>query len=100
MSEAIQILRRMLAQAQRFADETPLEAVARAKTVRKEAVALFAGATGEERAELEEIASIAASRIEQYEQRLAAWQAEVRERAQQFVRNEHAVLDQPIPPKI
>jgi hypothetical protein len=100
MSEAIEKLRRMLAQAQKFAIETPMEAVARIKLVQSEASALLSTARGDEREDLESILAMAKARRENYERELKAWDSEVRQRADQFVANEQARLGHPLPRKI
>jgi hypothetical protein len=100
MSEGIQKLRRMLSQAQMFAAETPMEAVARIKLVQREATALLSTAKSEEREDVESLLAIAKARREQYERELQSWDARIRERASQFVSNEQARIGYLIPRKV
>lgn len=103
MREIIQKLQRALSQAQTFAKDTPLEALARARSVARDAQAALVGAakaTSEERAQLSSIASMAASRISQYEAVVAGWDHGVRERAQLFHTHEVERLQRPIAGKI
>jgi hypothetical protein len=90
----------MLAQAQGFAKDTPLEALTRAQLAAKEAAAALETAAGEEREELENLHAIAISRVEKYETLLASWTMRVRERADLFSTHEKQRLANPIPPKL
>jgi hypothetical protein len=100
MSEVTKKLRRMLAQAQGFAKDAPLEALARVQLAAREAEAALATANGDERAELETLRALAHSRADKYAAAFAHWQAEVEARAARFGAHERSVLQEPIPPKI
>jgi hypothetical protein len=99
MSEVTQKLQRMLAQAQGFASQAPLEALARAELAAREAQAALETATGAERERLGSLHAIALSRVEQYGALLADWSAGVRQRADLFEHHEMERLEQPIPSK-
>ncbi len=104
MREMIQKLQRALSQAQMFAQDTPLEALARARLVASEAQAALTSAGAKaDAAECEQLASIAAmatSRITQYEAVVAGWDHGVRERAELFHTHEVERLQRPIASKI
>jgi uncharacterized membrane protein len=100
MSEVTQKLQRMLAQAQGFAADAPLEAVARAQLAVKEAEQALTKAQGTEREQLLALRAIATSRVEKYENQLSGWTKGVEERADLFESNEQARIEQPIPPKV
>jgi hypothetical protein len=99
MSDVIQKLQRMLAQAQVFAKEAPLEAVARAQQAAREAEAALSDASGKEREELELLRAMALMRAEKYEARLEGWTRGVQERAELFTTHESQRLQQAIPSK-
>lgn len=100
MSEVINKLRRMLAQAQGFAEDAPLEALARARLAVQEARAAAAAASGAEREELEGLATLAERRVAKYEARLAEWTASVQARAAAFEAHERESLQRALPAKV
>jgi len=100
MSETIQKLSRALSQAQTFAKDTPLEALARAQLVLRQANAAKAHAAGTEAEQLASIAAMAASNIEKYQAQVASWDDGVRARAALFHKHEVERLQQPIASKI
>ncbi len=107
MSETIQKLQHALSQAQTFASDTPLEALARAQLVVREAEAALASAPalaidlgGGERADLEELLARAEARVRQYEALVASWDKGVRVRAELFHSHEVERLQRPIASKI
>jgi hypothetical protein len=100
MSELTDKLQRMLAQAQGFAKDAPLEALTRAQLAAKEAAAALPAASGEEREVLESLHAMAVSRSEKYQAVLGGWSETVRERANLFATHERERLAQPIPPKV
>ena len=100
MSEVTQKLQRMLAQAQGFSADAPLEAVARAELAVKEAERALATAQGTEQEQLIALRAIAASRVEKYKNQLSGWLEGVEQRADLFESNEQARIEQPIPPKV
>jgi hypothetical protein len=99
MSELISHLRRMLSQAQMFANDAPMEAVARAKLLVHEAHEGLAHVSEVERDEVLAILQLARKRVARYEQKLAAFQGTVEERAALFLKHEHERLQQSIPSK-
>jgi hypothetical protein len=99
MSEVIEKLQRMLAQAQGFSRDAPLEAVARAKLAAREADAALAGSSGHEYEQIHALKVMALSRVELYEGRLTGWTEGVRDRADLFETHEQQRLEQPIPSK-
>jgi|GEM_PF-5765323 len=100
MSEVTQKLQRMLAQAQGFSQEAPLEAVARAQLAVREAERALTHAQGAEREQLQALRAIAASRVETYSARLSGWTKGVEARANLFETHEQQRIEQPIPPKV
>ncbi|MFT3927904.1 MAG: hypothetical protein QM778_35580 [Myxococcales bacterium] len=99
MSEVTQKLQRMLAQAQGFSRDAPLEAVARAQLAVREAEQALASAHGSEREQLIALKAIAESRVERYGQELSGWTKGVEERANLFETHEQQRIEQPIPSK-
>lgn len=100
MSELTNKVRRMLAQAQKFVTEAPLEAVSRTQLALRTATDGLSGASAEERAELKMLIEQAETSLARSEEALAAWSGEVRARAQTYTENERKRLQQPLPPKV
>lgn len=100
MSALIDNLRRMLAQAQGFARDAPLEALARAGRAVSEGNKALGTTSGEEREELESLLELAKSRVVKYEARLAEWRAEVVSRAAVYLTHERERLERPLAPKL
>jgi hypothetical protein len=88
MSELTSRLRRMLSQTQAFAEDAPMEALARAKLLVHEAHASVALASENERDEVLGILQLARKRVSRYEAKVAAFQQANAERAALFQRNE------------
>jgi hypothetical protein len=97
MSEVTQKLKYMLVQAQMFAADAPLEALARAELAVREAKAALHAGHGIDRDQLTSLLAIAQSRVELYGARLSKWTAGVQERADLFEENEMQRLEQPLP---
>jgi hypothetical protein len=100
MSEVTKKLQRMIAQAQGFAKDAPLEALARAQLALRESEAALATAPAAEREQLAALKAIAASRVETYQAQLSGWNKGVRERSDTFETHEQERLEQAIPTKI
>jgi hypothetical protein len=100
MSELTSRLRRMLAQAEGFTTDAPMEALARAKLLAHEAHAALSLAGDAERDEVLSILSMAKKRIAKYEQKVETFQGANHRRAAQFDTNEQQRLQQPIPLKV
>ncbi len=88
MSELTSRLRRMLSQAQGFAEDAPMEALARAKLLVHEAHASLVLAGEDERDEVLSILQLARKRVARYEGKVQAFQKANAERAALFQRNE------------
>ena len=88
MSELTSRLRRMLSQTQGFAEDAPMEALARAKLLVHEAHAAVALAGEGERDEVLGILQLARKRVGRYETKVEAFQKANAERAALFQRNE------------
>jgi hypothetical protein len=88
MSELTSRLRRMLSQAQGFAEDAPMEALARTKLLVHEAHASVALAGEHEREEVLGILQLARKRVARYEAKVQAFQKANAERAALFQRNE------------
>ena len=84
MSELTSRLRRMLAQAEGFTTDAPMEALARAKLLVHEAHAALSLASDAERDEVLSILSMAKKRIVKYEQKLETFQGANHQRAALF----------------
>ena len=100
MSELTDRLRRMLAQAQVFVGDAPMEAVARAKLLVREANAALSVAGDVERDEVHAILQLARKLVAKYEARLEAFQSENAQRAALIHQHEMERLTQPIPAKV
>lgn len=102
MSELTDRVRKMLSQAQVFARDTPFEAVARVRQVVAVIDDALASSTlpAEDRTALLGLRSLAATRAEKYEARLAVWLAESEARASQYSANEQERLAQPMRAKV
>ncbi len=100
MSETIQKLQRALSQAQTFLHDAPLEALARAQLVAREAEAALGDVPTADRAQIEELLAMAVSRVRKYEQQVARWDKGVRLRAELFHTHEVERLQRPIASKI
>jgi hypothetical protein len=100
MSEVIKKLQRMLAQAQGFAEDAPLEAVERAKLAVREADRALAQASGDEADQIQALKAMAASRVSLYGGELSGWTESVRDRANLFEEHEQERLASPIRSKI
>jgi hypothetical protein len=88
MSELTSRLRRMLSQAQGFAEDAPMEALARAKLLVHEAHAAAALAAEDERDEVLGLLQLARKRVARYEAKVEAFQKANTERAELFSSNE------------
>ena len=101
MSELTERVRKMLSQAQVFATDTPFEAVARARqAIEVIDESLQSDSSGDERSALSGLRKLAETRLEKYEARLAAWLAEVEERADRYNEHERERLAQPMRAKV
>ena len=100
MSDTIQKLQRALSQAQTFAHDAPLEALARAQLVVREAEAALTNVDAEQREQIEELHAMAVSRVRKYEGQVARWDKGVRVRAELFHMHEVERLQRPIALKI
>ena len=97
MSELTDRLKRMLSQAQVFATDAPMEAVARAKLLAHDAHAALSAVSDGERDEVLSLLQLARKRVTKYEAAVAAFQAANKERQDLLYRNEMHRLTQPIP---
>jgi hypothetical protein len=100
MSELTDRLKRMLAQAQGFANDAPLEAVSRAQLAVRTATAALPSLAGAEHDEVASLLSLARTRVERYQATYDSWDESVRDRAALFAQHERERLAQPIPPKV
>jgi hypothetical protein len=100
MSELTDRFTRLLYQAQVFVKDAPLEAIARAQLVEREASAALPGLRGEEHDAVSSLLALARSRVERYQASYEAWETSVRERAALFAQHERERLQQPLPSKI
>lgn len=96
MSELTDRVRRMLSQAQVFAHDTPFEAVSRARQAMQAIDAALATASADERASLESLRTLAASRHEKYQELLASWQDKNAEREALFAKHERNRIGLPL----
>jgi hypothetical protein len=96
MSELTDRVRRMLAQAQVFARDTPFEAVSRARQAIQEIDAALESASPPDRVGLEGLRKLAASRHERYQEALAAWQKQNDERAAVWATHERNRISLPL----
>lgn len=90
-------LRALLAQAQTFVTDAPMEAVARAKLAEGEARAALAGADAETEAWLRPLHAYAEARITKYQAVLDGWLQENQERSDTFSQNERDRYVAPVP---
>lgn len=97
MTELTSRLRRMLSQAQGFAEDAPMEALARAKLLVHEAHAAAALAGEGEREEVLGILQLARKRVARYEAKVEAFQKANVERAALFQSNEQQRYAAPVP---
>jgi hypothetical protein len=100
MSELTNRVRKMLSQAHSFAKDAPLEALSRAQLALRTARAGLAGASEEERAQLQTLCELAEARSERYQAGWQAWSAQVQERADLFERHERERLQEALPEKV
>jgi hypothetical protein len=100
MSELTDRLKRMLSQAQMFAIDAPMEALARAKLLVSQANAALSVVSDVERDDVLSILQLARKRVARYEARVSSFQHDNRERAALFTRHEFERLQQPIPTKV
>jgi hypothetical protein len=90
----------MLSQAQVFVGDAPMEALARAQLLVREANAAHSVASDVERDEVHAILSLARKLVTKYEGRLAAFQADNAQRAALLRANEMERLQRPMPAKV
>jgi hypothetical protein len=95
MSELTDRVRKMLAQAQVFAKDTPFEAVARVKQALAVVDESLVSLPSERRA-LEGLRTLVVSRLAKYERGLSDWQEQSRLRGERYVDHERHVLAQPL----
>ena len=100
MSELTDRVRKMLAQAQVFARDTPFEAVARARQALQVAEAALANGPAEDQEALAGLRALAEGRIAKYELALSAWLEQARARSEQFNEHERDRLANPLRAKI
>jgi hypothetical protein len=96
MSELTDRVRKMLAQAQVFARDTPFEAVARTRQVLHLIEESLSNDQVVERKVLEGQRALAAARLLKYDDILATWQENSRLRGERFVAQERYVLSHPL----
>ena len=100
MSELTDRLRRMLAQAQVFAGDAPMEALARARLLVRESNDALSVAGDVERDDVQAILLLARKLVAKYETSVAAFQTENARRATLLYENEMERLVRPIPAKV